>query len=346
MKIFRAIDLFAGIGGIRRGFEQAFSNQIEFVFSCEIDRKCRKTYYANFKEIPKIDIRKYPIDKIRNFNILLAGFPCQSFSIAGKRKGLNDEYGNLFYYIRDIIKKKQPSAFLLENVDSLIMHDKGRTFLIIKQILESELKYYIHYKILNALDFGLPQNRKRVYIVGFKKNYAFNFPQIISNQIAIGSILEKNVPRKYYLSQQYLDTLEKHRVRHQSKGHGFGYQIISKDDIANTLVSGGMGLERNLIQEENINYNFWKEGESLKKKNNKGIRFLTLRECARLQGFSEKFLFPVPISYAYKQIAKSVPIDVVREIALEMKKSFEKRIILKMSRKLQLSLTHFFDNLV
>ncbi len=180
----------------------------------------------------------------------LTGFPCQAFSIAGYREGFNDERGNLFFYIRDIIRKKQPISFFLENVDNLITHDKGRTFSIINNILESELKYYIRYKILNAMDFGLPQRRKRIFIVGYKKNLRFEFPKGDSGNPMVDDILEtKLVDEKYYLSQQLLNTLKNHRTRHKAKGHGFGYQVIGRKEVANTIVCGGMGKERNLVKD-------------------------------------------------------------------------------------------------
>ncbi len=343
MKRFRAIDLFAGIGGIRLGFKQAFGDQINFVFSCEIDEYARKTYNANFNEISEIDIRKYPIKEINDFDILLAGFPCQSFSKAGKREGFKGKYGNFFFYIHNILKQKAPYCFFLENVENLINHDGGRTFFIIKNILESELKYYIHYEILNARDFGLPQNRKRIFIVGFKDNIKFQFPKGNPNpNISISDILEnKTVNLKYYLSQQYLNTLMEHRRRHKSRGHGFGYQVISPDGIANTLVCGGMGNERNLIKDE-IFYEAWKDGDDpLKKKNASGIRRMTEREWARLQGFDDSFQFPVPMSHVYKQVAKSVPIPVIKTIAEQIKDSLIKKEILKSERKIQTNLIEF-----
>jgi len=342
MKIYRAIDLFAGIGGIRLGFEQAFESSIKFVFSCEIDENCRKTYRANFDEIPEEDIREYPIPEIEDFDILLAGFPCQSFSRAGKRKGFKGKRGNLFFYIKEILEEKQPEAFFLENVDNLLVHDKGRTFLTIRNILESELKYYLHIKIINAVNFGLAQNRKRIYIIGFKKNLQFKFPKGENDDIKLELFLEEGRrEEKYYLSQQYLNTLKKHKERHTARGNGFGYEKIDPKGIANTLVGGGMGLERNLIEDE-IFYDPWQPGDNpFKKKNNEGLRKLTERECANLQGFPDNFTFPVVMTQAYKQIANSVPIPVVKAIAKEMKKSLDEEILLKTKRNLQFNLYNY-----
>ncbi len=341
-KIYKGIDLFAGIGGIRLGFQQAFKDTIEFVFSCEIDEYCRKTYHANFGVWPEIDIRDFPIREIPDFDILMAGFPCQAFSKVGYREGFNDERGNLFFYIRDIIKKKQPISFFLENVDNLIIHDKGRTFSIIKYILESELKYYIQYKILNAMDFGLPQRRKRIFIVGYKKNLRFEFPEGDGGNPVVGDILEtKLIEEKYYLSQQLFNTLKNHRERHKLKGHGFGYKVIGRKEAANTIVCGGMGAERNLLLDK-IYYTPWKPGDDpFKKKNKEGLRKMTEREWARLQGFPDSFVFPVSMTQAYKQLANSVPVPVIKAIASKMKNTLEDYKILKSKRKLQKNLSHY-----
>jgi len=334
-KEYKAVDLFAGIGGIRLGFKQAFKDKIKFVFSNEIDENCSKTYEKNFGDNPKGDIREINIEKIPNFDILLAGFPCQAFSIAGRKEGFKDKRGNLFFYIQYILKNKRPDAFFLENVKHLQHHNKGRTFSIIKDILVNELKYFIHYKILNASNYGLPQKRERIYIVGFKENLKFNFPKGEEKNVEISQILEKNVDSKYYLSQQYLNSLKKHKERHKAKGHGFGYEIIDYNDIANTIVVGGMGKERNLIKDK-INYDPWKPGDDpLLKKNREGIRKMTEREWAGLQGFPENFEFPVSMTQTYKQLANSVPVPVIKAIAIEMKKSLDNHIVLKSKRTIQ-----------
>ncbi len=323
---YKAIDLFAGIGGIRLGFEQAFKGDIEFIFSDDNDPYCRETYEVNFNNSHFIsdDILKIDINKIPEFDILLAGFPCQAFSIAGKKKGFDDKRGILFFKIVEILEKKQPSTFFLENVKHLKNHDKKKTFLEIIRILEEDLNYKIHFKVLNAVDFGLPQNRKRLFIIGFKHDVSFKFPSGNVKKNSIKTILEKDtVEIKYYLSQQYLNTLKKHKERHRSKGNGFGYEVISQEGIANTLVCGGMGKERNLVKDIII-YDPWKEGDdTFKKKNDEGIRKMTEREWARLQGFPESFKFPVSMTQAYKQIANSVPVPVVREIAIELKNSLK-----------------------
>ena len=328
-RIFRAIDLFAGIGGIRLGFKEAFNDKIEFVFSNEIDHYSCQTYIANFGDDPFGDITKIDPKNIPDFDILLAGFPCQAFSIAGRKEGFDDTRGTLFYNIAQILEAKKPMAFLLENVPHLLNHDKGRTFQIIQDILEEDLNYNIHYIILNAKDFGLPQNRPRIFIVGFKQNLRFAFPKPTNQVIRLEEILEDKVDESYYLSQQYLNGLKKHRARHEAKGNGFGYVVVSRNSIANAIVCGGMGKERNLVRDK-ILTNCWKrEGDNFKLRNNEGIRKMTEREWARLQGFPETFTFPVAKTRIYRQLANSVPVPVIRAIAKEMLKSLIENVIEK-----------------
>jgi len=310
------IDLYAGIGGIRLGFQNAFKDNAEFVFSNEIDKNSSDTYRQNFDDDPLGDITKVNPSEIKDFDILLAGFPCQAFSIAGKRKGLEDTRGTHFFNIAKIIDAKQPAAFFLENVRHFKTHDSGRTFETLKKILTKDLNYTLYTNLLNAKDFGLPQKRERFFMVGFKDPIHFEFPRPIKNTKTVGDILQKNVPGEYFLSQRYLDTLKKHRQRHEGKGNGFGFIVLGKKDLANTLVLGGMGRERNLIRDK----------ESLRKSgredaNSEAIRCLTPRECLRLQGFNDSYKFNVAKTHMYKQTANSVAVPVIKKIALQMKKS-------------------------
>jgi DNA (cytosine-5)-methyltransferase 1 len=312
-RIYKAIDLFAGIGGIRLAFHNAFKEKLIFNFACEINKYACKTYIANFFHDPLGDITKLNNNDIPDFNILLAGFPCQSFSIAGEKRGFDDIRGTMFFHIAQILKERNPDAFLLENVKNLQFHDNGNTFKVIISILE-ELGYHVYYRILDAKDFGLPQHRQRIYIVGFRTPRKFSFPTPLTTpRITLSSILQPHVPTKYYLSQKYLDCLKAHRQHHEDKGHGFGYEVlnIERNDIANTLVLGGMGHEKNLIKDKDTT------------KNKEGIRKMTVREWARLQGFPDKFYFPVSDTQAYRQIANSVPIPVVEAIARNMKISLD-----------------------
>ncbi len=334
-KIFRAADLFAGIGGIRLGFELTFKDQIIFVYANEINPYSCQTYEANFGDTPFGDITKVNPKDIPDFDILLAGFPCQAFSIAGKKRGFNDTRGTLFFYLAEVLRIKRPDAFLLENVKNLKNHDKGRTFQVIRDILTKDLKYNIHFKILNAKNFGVPQNRERIYIVGFRNNLKFKFPKNLDIPVKIDDILEDKVKKSYYLSHEYLTGLKNHRARHEAKGNGFGYEVRPREGIANAIVVGGMGKERNLVRDV-ILPNAWKqEGDDIQLRNEEGIRKMTPREWARLQGFPDSFKFPVSMTQSYKQLGNSVAIPVIKEIALEMKKSLNNPVILQKSEFLE-----------
>lgn len=316
---YKAIDLFAGVGGIRLGFEK--TKRVENVFSAEIDTYACKTYKVNFGDDPYCDVttlNEEKISEIEDFDILLAGFPCQAFSIAGKRGGFEDTRGTLFFDVARIIKEKQPKAFLLENVKGLTNHDKGKTFNTIINVLKNDLGYTVYSDVLNAKDFNVPQKRDRIYIVGFKEEVNFKFPKRKKLTKNIDSILEENeVSSKYYLSDTYLNTLRKHKARHQEKGNGFGYEILEHTGIANTLVVGGMGKERNLIKDDRLT-DFTPKTNIKGEINREFIRKLTPREWARLQGFPDTFEIPVSDAQAYKQFGNSVSVSVINEIAKEI----------------------------
>lgn len=260
--MLKAIDLFAGIGGIRLGFDQAFGKQLKTVFVSEWDENAQKTYRANFEDGIDIagDITKIAEDDVPEFDICLAGFPCQAFSLAGQRKGFSDDFkgmsrGTLFFDVARICAKHKPKVIFCENVKGLTIHDKGKTFDIIKGTLE-ELGYVVHEKILNSRDFGVPQNRERIYIVAFRSDIdsaGFVFPNPTDSEKRIRDIIEENpVSAKYYLSDTYVETLRRHRARHEAKGNGFGYEIRDWDDVAGAIVCGGMGRERNLQIRRNV----------------------------------------------------------------------------------------------
>ncbi len=321
-KVYRAIDLFAGVGGIRLGFEQAFKEQINFVYSNDNNKFAGQTYKANFGEIDISDINKAIEDtsKIPDHDILMGGFPCQPFSIAGEQRGFEDKTrGTLFYALAKIISAKQPVAFLLENVKHFQHHNKGRTWKTVKDVLQNELGYKTYDIILNARYFGVPQNRPRFYCVGFRdKDAIFEWPKEDTPEVKLKDFLDHNVDESFYIGQQYFNSLKKHRARHEAAGHGFGYRILDPEGIAGTIVVGGMGLERNLIQNSPLP-NCWKPGDDpLKKKNCEGVRVLTPRECARLQGFPDSFKITVSDTQAYKQFANSVAVPVIRAIAENM----------------------------
>lgn len=325
---FTFIDLFAGIGGMRIAFQNLGG---KCVFSSEIDEKAQKTYALNFGEVPAGDITKINEQDIPNHDILVGGFPCQAFSIAGKRGGFQDTRGTLFFDVARIIKAKQPKAFFLENVKGLTNHRGGKTLATILNILRDELGYIVpEPQIINAKNFGVPQNRERIFIVGFRKDLGikekdFSYPKPTDTSKTIRDILEKNtVSAKYYLSTQYLECLEKHKKRNEEKGNGFGYEIKDLDGISNTIVTGGMGRERNLIIDLRLK-DFTPVTHIKGEVNRKGIRKMTPREWARLQGFPDTFKIEVADASAYKQFGNSVAIPAIQATASNLIKIIEEQ---------------------
>jgi DNA (cytosine-5)-methyltransferase 1 len=322
-KRYLIVDLCAGIGGIRLGFEQ--TNRVSNVYSVEIDKYACKTYLENFGEDPYGDITlldKSKILKLPDFDILCAGFPCQSFSIAGYKNGFSDTRGTLFFNIAQIIKLKKPKAILLENVKGLTFHDKGETLSTMLKILKEELNYDVSWRILNSKDFGVPQNRERVYIVGFDRPSDFKFPNGTKRKKLQEIIDKKPVSSKYYISDTYLNTLMKHKQRHESRGNGFGFKILDPEGISNAIVVGGMGKERNLIIDKRLTD--MTPITNLKGEINKDyVRRLSPREWARLQGFPEKFKIPVSDTQAYKQFGNSVSVPVIKSIARKIIKTLD-----------------------
>lgn len=315
---FTFIDLFAGIGGFRLAMQSLGG---KCVYSSEWDYQAKKTYEANFGEVPFGDITKqHNKDYIpESFDVLCAGFPCQAFSIAGKRGGFEDTRGTLFFDVAEILKKHRPKAFFLENVKGLRNHDSGKTLTTILNVLRNDLGYTIpEPQIVNAKDFGVPQNRERIFIVGFRDKKcaeSFNYPQSSSENVSFEDVKEEGpVSVKYYLSTQYLSTLEKHKARHESKGNGFGYAIIPDEGIANAVVVGGMGRERNLVYDHRLE-NFTPITNIKGEVNRQGIRKMTPREWARLQGFPDSFVIPVADASAYKQFGNSVAVPAIRATA-------------------------------
>lgn len=326
---FKFIDLFAGIGGFRIAMQNLGG---KCVFTSEWDKEAQRTYRANFGEVPFGDITKEQTKKFipDGFDILCAGFPCQAFSIAGKRGGFEDTRGTLFFDVAEIIKHKKPKAFFLENVKGLRNHERGKTLETILNVLRNDLGYYVpEPKILNAKDFGVPQNRERIFIVGFHKDTKvskFEYPQPLGKKVKFADIKEKKVPpTKFYLSTQYLKTLHNHKARHESKGNGFGYEIIPDTGIANAVVCGGMGRERNLVIDKRIK-DFTPTTHIKGEVNREGIRKMTPREWARLQGFPDTFLIPVADASAYKQFGNSVAVPAIQATAEQVLKAVKIKI--------------------
>lgn len=303
-KKIRTIDLFAGIGGIRLGFAaQGCVN----VFSSEWDAYAQKMYEANFGERPFGDINQIDPNDIPDHDILLAGFPCQPFSIAGKQLGFADTRGTLFFNIEAILAAKRPAAFLLENVKRLVSHDNGRTFATILERLRA-LGYTVYYKVLNSLQFGVPQKRERIYIVGFREALQFEFPQPLGAYPTLSTVLETDVDKSYYLSPEMkarrFSALKKEpffpSVWHENIGGN-----ISVLPYSCALRAGG-------------SYNYLVVN---------GERRLTAREMLRLQGFPDDFVINIPYSQARKVAGNSVTVPVISAIAECMIRTLQQRIV-------------------
>ena len=334
--MYKSIDLFAGIGGVRQGFDLAFGEEIKTVYVCEWDKFAQQTYRDNFKDDFEIagDITQVDEKEIPSFDICLAGFPCVAFSLAGKRMGFKDLYkgqsrGILFMDVVRICEHHKPKVIFCENVQNLVNHDRGHTFKVIKEAFE-EIGYTVHYKVLNSKDFGVPQNRPRIYIVCFRNDIdssTFEFPKGRNVKTCIRDIMEDApIPSKYYLSDTYVETLKRHKERHMSKGHGFGYEIRDLDGIAGTLVCGGMGRERNLLIDER-EHSLVPMTKIKGEINKESIRKMTPREWARLQGFPDSYVLNLADTHLYKQFGNSVTINVIEDIAKEIKKVLDKNDI-------------------
>ena len=335
-KLFTFVDLFAGIGGIRLPFQEIGG---ECVFSSEWDKFSKKTYAMNFGELPLGDITKIKSEQVPDHDVLLAGFPCQAFSQAGLRKGFMDTRGTLFFEIQRILSDKRPKMFLLENVKQLRGHDKGKTLSTILSILRGEsasnipldapisgeareslnnkLNYCVDYRVLRANNFGVPQNRERVYLLGFDRDQFSEididsvlqeiFFQLESVQLnsCLGDVLEKNrsVDSKYTISDRLLAGHKRRREEHKKKGNGFGFSVFDRTSpYCNT-----------------ISARYYKDGSEIlinQSDVNKNPRKLTPRECARIQGFPEDFrVNAVSDNQIYKQFGNSVSVPVIREKA-------------------------------
>ena len=342
--LFTFIDLFAGIGGIRLPFQKLNG---KCVFSSEWDKFAQKTYATNFGELPKGDITKIEAKDIPDHDLLLAGFPCQAFSQAGRREGFFDTRGTMFFEIQRILAEKRPKMFLLENVKQLVGHDRGRTLKVILQILRGEfessisddiplsvdarkalserLNYWVDFKVIRAADFGAPQNRERIYIVGYNKDHfenlnfdkLFSWPKAPHSPTRLGDILESRATIEkngdvYTISDELWQGHQRRKEEHQRKGNGFGYTLFNEDSEYTNTISA----------------RYYKDGsEILIDQSAIGLnpRKLTPRECARLQGFPENYIIDaVSRTQIYKQFGNSVCVNVVEAIAESMIDTFKK----------------------
>lgn len=342
---FTFIDLFAGIGGIRLPFQYLGG---KCVFTSEWDKFAQKTYIANYGEVPHGDITQIKAKEIPSHDILLGGFPCQSFSQAGLKQGFNDTRGTMFFEIQRILVEHRPKAFLLENVKQLRGHDKGRTLQTILDILQGtnndampddvpmsedarhalteKLNYSVDYKVLRAADFGIPQNRERIFIVGFDKNYygedfdiktLFQWPTPTHEPTSVGDILEdlsqiSEGEDKYTISDKLWAGHQRRKAEHKTKGNGFGYSLYNRDSEYTNTISA----------------RYYKDGSEIlidQSELGKNPRKLTPRECANLQGFPKDFIVDaVSHGQIYKQFGNSVCTKVIEAVAKQMRHTMVK----------------------
>ena len=333
---FTFIDLFAGIGGIRMPYQEAGGH---CVFTSEWDKFAQKTYAINYGEVPKGDITQISEYDIPDHDILLAGFPCQAFSQAGLKLGFNDTRGTMFFEIQRIIAQKRPKAFMLENVKQLKGHDKGRTLQVILDTLEGKnlnevsneipmsedarkalsipLNYKVFYKVLRAADFSVPQNRERIFIIGFDRNYygdhvdfekIFSWPIPACTPTRVGDILEssQHVDVKYTISEKLWMGHQRRKTEHKNKGNGFGFTLVTK----------------NCSRTNTLSARYYKDGSEIlvdQTDIGKLPRKLTPRECARLQGFPDSYIVnAVSDVQIYKQFGNSVTVPVIRAVATQL----------------------------
>jgi len=306
---YKVIDLFAGVGGIRLGFQQAFKSNASFVFSSEIDKFAQTTYEANYGEVPHGDITQIEPKDIPPFDILLGGFPCQPFSNAGLKKGFDDTRGTLFFDIARIVEYHKPKVVFLENVKGFKNHDKGNTFKVVKNTLE-DLGYKVFAEVLNAKHFGVPQNRERIYIIAFLDNDVnFEFPKPLNKEIKLGDILEDKVDEKYTISDKLWAGHQRRKIEHKKKGNGFGYSIFNENSEYTSTISA----------------RYYKDGsEILIEQKDKNPRKLSPREAGRLQGFPEDFKIVVSDTQAYRQFGNSVAVPVIEALARNIYKEINK----------------------
>lgn len=302
---------------MRIGFSQACEDlgyKSECVFSSEWDEKCQDTYEQNFGDRPHGDITeivKNNLSKIPNHDVLMAGFPCQPFSNAGLKKGFGDTRGTLFYDIAKILEAKKPKVFMLENVKGLKSNNKGNTLKVILKVLREDLGYYVpDPKILNSKDFGLPQNRERIFIIGFRKKNNFSFPEPLNIKTKVSNILNPGrAPKKYSISQKLWDSHRARRLKNQSAKpkKGFGYKSVTADDSYTSTISA----------------RYYKDGaEILIKRRGEDInippRKLTPDEARQLQGFPDNFILNKSDIQAYKQFGNAVSVPVIKFLSKEL----------------------------
>lgn len=313
------VELFSGIGGTRLGAEQA---GFKIVASSEIDKHCIATYQDNFGEAPLGDITKIKADDLPDFSILTASTPCQSFSTQGKRKGLKDDRGQLIHDVLRIVDTKKPKVVFIENVKGMATTNKGQGLKFVLKELKNR-GYHSHWKVLKASEHGVPQNRERLFIVAFAENVPFSFPKPTVLPAPSSDILESSVHENYFLTQSEVDNQVEAKVRYDSKGHNFGFEILDPEKPSNTILRSESSLKKNLVsvpldKKAPASRGIHEVKDSSGKIRKVHLRKLTPREYARLQGFPDSYKLTSSTSQTYKQMGNSVPVPVIRELFKEI----------------------------
>lgn len=324
MKHYTLIDLFAGIGGIRLGFER--TKRVCTVFSSEVDKDAAHWYERNFNERPAGDITRIAPESLPDADIVAGGVPCQSFSLMGKRQGLSDKNGALFYRFADILRAKRPHAFFIENVRNLFRHNKGETFRKILALLRDETGYTVYYHVYNSLEWGVPHIRRRIYIVGFREALPFLFPSSFEHtpethmRARVRPLLERHVPPAYYVSESAWKRFK--REMREGRENGYTGKMLSPDDAARTLCT--TPSFKNLLAARKLTKTERNGKGRRYPKNDDGIRYLVPRELARLQDFPETFLVPSSLALAARLFGNSVTVRVVYRIAKEIVRTLDR----------------------
>ncbi len=317
-KKLRVIELCSGLGGTRLGLEQ--TGVFEVVQSSEIDQEVIQTYFNNFGELPLGDFSKVPIQEWKDCEVITASLPCQSYSTEGNHQGLEDDRGKLFYGLMKIVKVRKPDVVFIENVPGMIRLKNGEYFEEIKNALQKE-GYFCHHKILKACDFGVPQLRERLFICAFKEKLSFQFPKPQLYIPKVLDILESEIDGKYFLTQEQIDVFIDKKTDYEERGHGFGYKVLNLEKPSRAILKSSSSLIKNLVPVKQMKNNLFgliELTDTKGKKANFHLRYLTPRECARLQGFPEWYKFSSSNGQVCAQLGNAVPVPVIREIFKEI----------------------------
>lgn len=325
MRVWKAVDLFAGVGSVRLGFERAFGDSLNTVYAFEPDKASVQTYKINFQDKfeVQLDASKVTTNRVPHFDICMAALPSQAFSFVGRRAGFDDERSQAFWGIVKLCEHHLPKVIFLEASKGLWGHDEGKTLHVMTSAL-CQLRYNVYTQVTNSRDFGVPQSRERLYLVAIRNDIAprnFDFPEG-GERVKLGDILESEIDSKYWVSQYGLDAMKSCKSKNAAKGHGFGYRVWELDGCTGAIYSSNSCRDRSLIVDH-------PDTEPQPKRtdiNTDWVRRLTPRECARLQGFPDDFIFPGSDTATYHQVGNSVTVPVVRAIAERIKAVLEKKL--------------------